>query len=196
MKIRKLFGPSRLLLEGEIHGYRGHNFHGFAVKQSWLVFPLADRVDCSLLQQWVSANDLHFSHSSIPANDRFQNDHTLNARLLGKRWIHRLNLHDLHGLLDISTLTNPLRRWRRRRRRWRWRWRRRSGIIRCLQNSSENTGQNARASRASDNTNGRRRTFVDNNLDVLRDFRRCNHGTRINLDDFLNHRSWSHLLRR
>src|SRR5262245_37535176 len=131
MKFKNLFGPSRLLLEGEIHGYRGYNFHGFAVKQSWLVFPLADRVDCSLLQQGVPADDLHFSHSSILANDRFQNDHTLNARLLGKRWIHRLNLHDLHGLLDIPTLTNPLwwRRWWRRRR-----WRRRSScIIRCLQ---------------------------------------------------------------
>src|SRR5262245_16275815 len=137
MKFEKLFGPSGLLLEGEIHGDRGDNFHGFAVKQSWLVFPLADRVDCSLLQQWVSADDLHFSHRSILTNDSFQNDHTLDARLFGKRWIHRLNLHDLHGLLDISALTNPLwRRWRW----WRRRWRRRSScIIRCLQDSSENT---------------------------------------------------------
>src|SRR6185503_5404795 len=76
-------------------------------------------------------------HASLLVDDRFKHHNTLNARLLGQRWIGWLYLTDQVRLLHVAADANSLRwLWCSRGRRWR---RRRNGCRRPTDDAANHT---------------------------------------------------------
>ena len=124
-----------LLREREIHSNRRNDGHRLLIQHRGLVAPLLDSIDGCLNQQRVSRNYFKVIDRSFFADFSFQNDDTLDARLLRQWGIDRLHLRDQVRCDNISTNADALRRWRwGRRRRWGRRW---SRFFLLLQNASQ-----------------------------------------------------------
>src|SRR5688572_18136501 len=116
-------------------------------------------------------------HASLLVDDRFKHDNTLDARLLGQRWIGWLNLTDQVRLLHVTADANSLR--------WLWcsrGWRRRRRCNGCggptddaANHTTDLAAGNASWHAADDPTDSRVRwrTFINNHLDLFRNFHRC-----------------------
>src|SRR6187200_2106782 len=104
-------------------------------------------------------------HASLLVDDRFKHHNTLNARLLGQRWIGWLNLTDQVSLLHVAADANSLR-WLRCS--WWRRWR--NGCRRPTDDAANHTTDlaagNAAGNAANDPTYSRVRwrTFINNHL--------------------------------
>src|SRR5712692_1628635 len=105
-----------LLSESENHINRGDHLDRLAVQQGRVVAPLAHGLQSRLLQQRMAGEHLQLHDRAVLGDYRLQPHGAGNARLLGQRRIHGLNLVDQLGGLHLAADADALGRflWRGR----------------------------------------------------------------------------------
>src|SRR6185295_14922472 len=93
---------------------------GHAVEQRRRELPLPHRVERRRVEQWDRSEHFRFLHGAVRPDGGLDDDDALDARRLGNRRIHRLDVFHLRRLLDVAA---DAHRRRGRRRWWWWRWR-------------------------------------------------------------------------
>jgi hypothetical protein len=93
-----------ILLQDEIHGYRGYDLNRLTIEKRRFGTPSAHRVDGRLHQRWMAGDHLDLEDSYIPADNGFHNYGSLGACGFGLRRINGPHLPQQHRLLDVAAL--------------------------------------------------------------------------------------------
>src|SRR3954471_4841364 len=91
-----------ILLQRELHGDGHDDRHGGSVQQRRRELPLADGVNCRLVEERDRTQYPRIRHMADLVDRHLHDDHALNVRRLGFRRVHRIDVLRFHRWLDVA----------------------------------------------------------------------------------------------